>query len=87
MDTKTATIKKTTAFVGKGCAVQLLGIVLFVFSFALGPVGIVGGLILAAILFIYGSAASRLLTCSNCGTHLLNKTIRECPGCHASFTK
>lgn len=85
MEEKTAKKRKKTELIGKGCLIQLIGIILFILSFALGPVGIVLGGILLLALLVMGSRQSIKWTCSNCGTVLLNKKVTECPGCHAHF--
>jgi len=84
---KTATRRKKTEMAGKGCLTQTVGLILFGISFTLGPFGIAAGFILLLVLLTIGSQQSVKLTCSNCGTLLLDKHVQECPGCHATLTK
>jgi len=87
MEEKTATRKKHVERAGKGCFLQILGLLCPVVGIVLGPVGIVIGLVCMILLFVRGSQESIKWQCSNCGTALANKKVQECPGCHATLTK
>jgi hypothetical protein len=84
MQTLARNIKKTS-FAGKGCAIQALGLACPLLGSLLGVPGFILGLIAMMILFIVGSQQSTYFTCSQCGTRLLDKTIRHCPGCHSEL--
>lgn len=82
---KTAQRRKKTEMVGKGCFIQAIGLLCPVVGALAGPLGIIVGLVFLVVLLIVGSTQSTKLVCSNCGTPLADKHVKECPGCHAFF--
>jgi hypothetical protein len=80
----TAQKKKKTSTAGKGCFLQLLGL-LCLGGWLGGPIFGLLGTVFAVILFVYGSQASQYFVCGNCGTRLEDKTVQECPSCHRQF--
>jgi hypothetical protein len=72
---------------GTGCVVQGLGfaapVALF---FLLGPFGVVLGLVLCLVLFVYGSRLANFWACGACGTKLVDDSVTTCPACRATLT-
>jgi len=67
---------KTGESAGSGLAVQLVGLLCFLFF----PFGIIVGL----LLLILGGCMARKMVCSNCGTKA-GKYGHVCPACKAHF--
>lgn len=79
-----ATKIKKSESAGAGAGLQLLGVILGIVGFFLGPVGLVffGGLGLC--LFFYGSSKANVLKCSDC-MGKVEKEARVCPHCRAEL--
>jgi hypothetical protein len=76
---KRATIKTKSEFIGGGCVVQGIGIlVIWIF-----PIGTIVGI----VLLLLGSRMALKTICSNCGNPVSNKRVTICPTCHAQFKK
>lgn len=74
---QTANIKTKSEFIGVGCLVQFVGLVLLFFF----PVGTIMGVFL---LIIGGRLAIKNI-CSECGNNVANKKVKVCPSCQATF--
>jgi ribosomal protein L37AE/L43A len=70
-------IKRKSEVAGMGCVIQFISLIVVWFF----PIGTM----IAIALFIIGSAMSRRLVCSQCGTTLSSRKIKICPSCHANF--
>ena len=73
-----ASITKKSQFIGTGCLIQILGLLLlFVF-----PIGTIIGI----LLLITGSRLKVKLVCSECGNKIDGKEVKLCPTCKADFS-
>jgi len=86
-ETVTARPKRKNELAGAGAAVQALGIVVFLLSFLLGPIGAVFGFIGMVILLLIGSRMSLRWICSNCRNRIDSKKVTVCPACHARLQR
>lgn len=82
-----AKVKVQNEFAGKGCMVQLLALVVIFVGFALGPVGLIAGLVLGVGLFFYGSGLGQKWVCSECRNPLDSDKVRLCPTCKADLIR
>jgi hypothetical protein len=74
-------VEAKSEFIGSGCAIQALALVI-PWPFALiGVEGFLLGLALALVLFIVGSAKSKSYRCSACKNPVATKDVRMCPAC------
>jgi hypothetical protein len=81
----TARVEARSEFIGSGCAIQALALVV-PWPFALiGFEGFLLGLGLALVLFIVGSAKSKSYRCSACKNPVATKDVRVCPACKATL--
>ena len=76
-----------TEFVGRGCGLQGLALLMPIVGGCFGWTGFNVGLVLAAILFIVGMFQANTYVCSECGSRLDGTYIKRCPGCGDSFTE
>lgn len=76
-----------TEFVGNGCLIQGLGIVLGVALAFLMPLGWLFGLLVAIGMFIAGSRISIVWVCGNCRNKLDSQDVRICPTCKAEISR
>jgi Zn finger protein HypA/HybF involved in hydrogenase expression len=74
-----AEIKSKSEFIGVGCFVQLVGLVLL-FLF---PIGTIAGV----LLLILGGRMAIKLVCSSCGNPVSGKQVKVCPSCQSAFSK
>lgn len=81
-----ARIQRRSSFVGTGCFIQALGLILGgIIAFTIPVIGWVIGLLLAVGLLINGSNKSVKLECSNCHNPIANVRVKLCPACGATF--
>lgn len=86
-----ARIRKKSEMIEKGCVVQGIGLLApfvvgaLAWPIGIAPIGIGIGVVMLIVLFIVGSGQSTKWVCSNCGTTLEDKSVKQCPGCHAQF--
>jgi len=78
--------ERKSEFIGAGAAVQLLGVVVFLLSFALGIVGAAIGFIAMIMLLLIGSRMSVHWVCGNCKNRIDSKKVTICPACHARLS-
>lgn len=72
--------KKTKSeFAGVGALIQAVGIGLMFFWFPIG-------LFIGILFLLIGSSMAVYKICSNCGNKLVNKEVKVCPTCKASFS-
>ena len=81
----TGKIKKKTEMAGAGCLIQFLGIIIFVVSLAIFPIGTVIGIFIMISLFIIGSQKATKYYCDTCGNPVDNKKVKICPVCKITF--
>lgn len=74
--------KRGSEFVGVGCLLQGLGLLIILGSFATGP-GILLGIPLGIILLVAGGRKAIIWRCGHCGNRLADKKVKICPTCHA----
>jgi hypothetical protein len=74
-------------FVGSGCWVQGLGLLMpFILMPIVGiPIGALLGLVLMLILMISGRTMSTQWTCGACGNRLTGPDVKLCPACRAEL--
>ena len=86
--------ERVSSFVGAGCLIQAAGflaplVLYWVFGFIAGAsgqmFGLVIGLILLAVMFIYGSRKASLWRCGNCKNPIASKDVNMCPVCRATL--
>lgn len=78
---------KKTEFVGKGCFLQGLGLLLPFIGWAfLGVVGAVVGAFAGVALLLSGGRQSFSWRCSECGNPLADDKVRICPVCRNALS-
>lgn len=83
---RTARIQQRGSFVGTGCLVQALGLILGVTLTAVIPlIGWLIGLVVAVGMLISGGRMAIKYECSNCHNPIASKRVKLCPACHARF--
>jgi hypothetical protein len=80
-----AHVKVQSSFIGSGCLIQGIGLMLFLGSFLMFPIGPFFGILVLIGFFIWGSINSRKLLCSECGNPIDNKKVKLCPACKVTF--
>lgn len=83
-----ARIVRRSEFLGKGCALQALGLFAPVLGGALGgAAGAVLGLVAALVFLIAGGRLSYSFRCDACGNPVVDGHVTLCPTCKLPLTR
>ncbi len=79
--------KTVSSFLGSGCIIQGIGLLLLIAAFFFGlafPLLFLPIMLVGIVLIIYGSRVAISLKCSACGNNV-EKTSKICPTCKSHF--
>lgn len=73
--------KVKTDFLGKGALVQLVGVLVILYSWGDDYAVLGFGLLVGVVLLLVGSNMSQYYICSDCGNKLDGSHVKMCPTC------